>query len=175
MSTIREKKIEELLSSDKLDKQLEGIAEMREKGNVKLLPAIFKLLRNSEDEKVKNEIAHFLFDIKDKDAIPYFIKAIEEPAFNDFQRILVSACWESSLDFTPYLLIFVNVAINADYLTCVECLTVVENMEGPFEASHLDIAIKTAKEAADESNEEKFELLNGLWEVLVDFKAYKSK
>lgn len=175
MSTQRDKKIVELLEDENIEKQLEGVAMMREKGHVKLLPAVFKLLRKSEDEKVKNDIAHFLFDIKDKEAIPYFIKAIEEPAYQDYQRILVSACWESSLDYTPYLLIFVNVAINADYLTCVECLTVIENMEGPFDNNHLEIAIKTTKEAADESNEEKFELLNSLWEVLVDFKAYKSK
>ena len=43
-------------------------------------------------------------------------------------------------------------------------------MVGPFNEKELEAAINMVKEGAD-NDEEKFDLLNSIWEVLVDFKA----
>lgn len=149
---------------------LRAMETLRHDGDVTTIPYIVNVLVNNHSEDIKNEALHYLFDLKEESALPALIRAIQDPKNIEYQQMLVSACWESGLDCTPYLNFFVDLAIIADYMVCLECLTVIENMPGPFDIALLDKAIDKTKEAADEDNEGKFDLLNGIWEVLLDFK-----
>jgi len=150
---------------------LKAIKKLRDIGDETVIPYIVKVLVKNPTEEVKNAAAHFLFDLKDPKVLPVLINEIQNPENKEYQRILVSACWESSINCSAYLPFFIDLAIISDYLICLECLTVIENMEGPFELKELNEAIEKVKNAADEDEEGKFELLNSIWEVLVDKRA----
>jgi hypothetical protein len=51
--------------------------------------------------------------------------------------MLVASCWQNKLDFTPFLPDFVALATEGDFFEAFECLTVIENMEGPFEETQI--------------------------------------
>ena len=153
------------------EKELLNIIDsIRKTGNIKAIPLLFKLMVSTENDEIQNEISHLIFDIKDLKIIPHLFEAIENPALIKFQRVLVSACWESGINYSMHLEFFVNLAAKSDYLTCLECLTVIENMEGPFDNKTLDQCIELSKNAAD-AEDGKFDLLHSIWEVLVDFRA----
>lgn len=153
------------------EKELLNIIDsIRKTGNIKAIPLLFKLIVSTENDDIQNEISHLIFDIKDVKIIPHLFEAIENPALIKFQRVLVSACWESGINYSMHLDFFVNLAAKSDYLTCLECLTVIENMEGPFDEKMLDQCMELSKNAAD-AEDGKFDLLHSIWEVLVDFRA----
>ena len=45
--------------------------------------------------------------------------------------------WNSKLDYSSFLADFVEVAIEGNFIIALECLTVLENLEGPFEEHQL--------------------------------------
>jgi hypothetical protein len=170
LKTVIQNQIKEL-ESDNLKNVIAAIEKLREIGDESVIPAIVKILVNHPLEEVKNAASHFLFDLKDAKALPTLIREIQNPDNKDFQRILVAACWESSINCSAFLPFFVDLAIISDYMVCLECLTVIENMDGPFELQEINQAIEKVKNAADEDEEGKYELLNSIWEVLIDKRA----
>ncbi|MBA3899606.1 MAG: hypothetical protein H0X62_05235 [Bacteroidetes bacterium] len=149
---------------------LTAIKIIRDEGNEAAIPFLVKTLVKNPDQDIKNEISYLLFDLKNEKALPPLILAIHNPENKEYRRLLISACWESGLNCSPYLKIFVHMAVASDYLETIECLTVIENMIGPFNPGDLDESIIIARDAADE-DEARFDLLNSIWEVLVDLKA----
>lgn len=170
MATSKPEKNTENKRSAEEKELLNIIDTIRKTGNLKAIPLLFKMMVSTENDEIQNEISHLIFDIKDTRIIPHLFEAIENPALINFQRVLVSACWESGINYSMHLKFFVNLAAKSDYLTCLECVTVIENMEGPFDEQELTECIEFTKNAAD-AEEGKFELLHSLWEVLVDFKT----
>ncbi len=165
-----QEKIKEL-ESDNAKTIIAAIEKLREIGDETVIPHIIQLLVKHPLEDVKNAASHFLFDLKDPKVLPTLISEIQNPDNKEFQRILVSACWESSINCSAYLPFFVDLAIISDYMVCLECLTVIENMVGPFDLQELNDAIEKVKNATDEDEEGKYDLLNSIWEVLVDIRA----
>ncbi|HET6244090.1 MAG: HEAT repeat domain-containing protein [Bacteroidetes bacterium] len=149
---------------------LKSIQALRLNGTEEAIPFLVQTLVNNPDEDIKNEITHLLFDLKNIKALPALVMEIINPANLEFQHILISACWESGMDCSKYLNFFVELAINSNYCVAFECLTVIENMVGPFNVPKMDELIEKTKNAADE-DPSRFDLLNSLWEVLVDIKA----
>ncbi len=159
------------LKADNAKTIIAAIEKLREVGDDSVISPIINILVNHPLEDVKNAASHFLFDLKDAKVLPTLISEIQNPDNKEYQRILVSACWESSMNCSAYLPFFVDLAIISDYMVCLECLTVIENMEGPFDLKELNESIEKIKNAADEDEEGKYELLNSIWEILVDIKA----
>jgi nitrate reductase assembly molybdenum cofactor insertion protein NarJ len=159
------------LQADNAKTVIAAIEKLREIGDESVIVPIINTLVNHPLEDVKNAASHFLFDLRDAKVLPTLISEIQNPDNKEYQRILVSACWESSMNCSAYLPFFVDLAIISDYMVCLECLTVIENMEGPFELQEINDAIEKVKNAVDEDEEGKYELLNSIWEVLVDIRA----
>ena len=170
MENTKYKQLLKNLESRNKAEVITSIDMLRKEGNESAIPFLVSTLVNNPDEGVKNAVSALLFDLKEEKALPALIIAIIDPVNKEYQQLLVSACWESGLNCRPYLKFFAELAIISDYFVAIECLTVIENMVGPFDEKELEAAITMVKEGAD-NDEEKFDLLNSIWEVLVDFKA----
>ncbi|MDQ3191653.1 MAG: hypothetical protein M3Q58_08670 [Bacteroidota bacterium] len=172
METLKKKTIIQLRGLESVNNAevLKSIQALREDGTEEAIPFLVKTFVNNPNEEIKNEVVHLLFDLKNVKALPALLVEIINPDNLEFQHILVSACWESGMDCSSYLKFFIELAISSNYLVTFECLTVIENMPGPFNNSELGIFIEKVKNAADE-DPSRFDILNSLWEVLIDFKA----
>jgi hypothetical protein len=90
---------------------------------------------NSGDTQVKALISNFLNDIKEKGARTEVISELKKNYSDDTLTMLVCSCWQSGLDYADYAYDFAKLLIKGDFLTALECFTVIEessvNISGP--------------------------------------------
>lgn len=104
------------------------LTELRETGEDYMLPTIISLLFSTRSEKLKNEVVNFLVDLKNKSSIDTIVEAIRQNKRSKDIHLLVSVCWQSRLDFTPYVDTFIDIMEHGNYQACLEAFTVIENM-----------------------------------------------
>jgi hypothetical protein len=146
---------------------LDSIKKNRVDGNAKTFTALLQLLKNTDEPLVEAAIIQFLFDLKDEESIPVLVSALEDEEMSFYDSFLISAFWQSAIDGSPHLNLFVKKAIKGDYMTALEALTVVENFDAQFGLSDLeeygadlDIAID------NEQNEDKKAILVSMADVV---------
>jgi len=113
-----------------------AIAILKDDGHPTILKDLFNILASLERPEQQLMIG-FLADIKDTDAIEEFISYLEEETNAANRKLVLSAIWNSKLPFDEHLPFFVMLASQGDYLEALDCLTIIENMSGPFDESQL--------------------------------------
>ena len=114
------------LWSDDTQQALTALRELRMVGHCDYLPELLKLLNESGKEEIRSELAQFLCDIRDKGCIPYIIDSLNDDKFQHVKNIIVSACWQSRLNYSDHIDTFIQIFIKEDYLTALEAFTVIE-------------------------------------------------
>lgn len=133
------------------------------------ISSLISLLTDPANKEIKEEALLTLKKQKGGDSL---LVAIASPKANEVRHILVAACWESEINFSKYLPFFILLALDQNYLTALEAITVIENMEGPFTNSDVEAAIKKVKEAKKAISSERLVLLNDL---VVTLEGYLEK
>lgn len=85
----------------------------------------------SHDQQL--QITTFIADIKDEEAQNTLVETILDEKDEATRTAFLSAIWSSGLDFSEFLYEFVRIAIKGTLLDAIECYTIIENLEGPFE------------------------------------------
>ncbi len=146
---------------------LDAISKSRKEGNAKTFKAILDVLKDTDEPTVEAEIVDFLFDLKDEGSVSILIDAIQDEEMVYYQSFLVSAFWQSALDGSDHLNLFVKTAIEGEYLTTLEALTVVENFDRAYPQSKLlEMEADILEAIEKESNEDKKTLLASLGDVV---------
>ncbi len=146
---------------------LDAIKRNRKDGNGTSFEAMLQLLLKTDEPDVEAAIVQFLFDLKDEESIGPLISAIQNKDFEYYHSFLVATFWQSALDGSSYLEVFVKAAIKGDYMVCLEALTVIENFDSSYNEQDLleyEDEIKEAEEK--ESQKEKKDLLRSLADVV---------
>ncbi len=120
-------KIRKELESSTSDNIVKIIKELRKEEpfpGIILLLADFHSRTDSTD--VSKEIEKFFNDIKDQTLAPEIIISIDQSESDQTRCALISACWQSGLDYGDYIEQFVDYSIKGDYLTALESFTVIE-------------------------------------------------
>jgi len=149
------------LASDDAKKVSTAIKQLRKHGKSDAILPLIDVLATSENEIIKQEITSFLFDLKDESAIAPLLSAIENEKYSTYKNVLLSVFWEASLDASEHISFFVKQAINGDYISCLECLTVIENFDATFKEEDIE-DLKFDLDEAIENNDEKQDLLISL-------------
>ncbi|MBD80722.1 MAG: hypothetical protein CL840_17540 [Crocinitomicaceae bacterium] len=163
----RNDQIEKGLQSSNSTEILRAIKMLRKDGRAEHITLIIQALNKSESDEVSNEIIKFLNDLKIDLALPPIIEALNNEELESVHVFLLQAIWNSRLDATPYLEDLVNLATKSDYLTCLEVLTIVENLPTRPE-DEVIAALNTQLKDAVIDNEESRNLLLSMIEVLND-------
>lgn len=111
---------------------LDAIKRNRKEGNNKTFAALLETLKNTDEPTVEAAIIEFLYDLKDQDSVDILINALKDHQMAFYDSFLIAAFWQSAIDGSDYLPLFVKKAINGDYMVCLEALTVVENFDSRF-------------------------------------------
>jgi hypothetical protein len=80
-----------------------------------------------------NLIIEFLNSLKDSSCREEIINLLEDSSIQPYKKIILSTIWNSPLDYSEYIDLFVKIACEGDLIEALDCLTIIENMEGPFE------------------------------------------
>ena len=113
----------------------------------KLVDSLIVQLTDPRMRETKDEALRLLKEHNSQELLVSVIAAEEDLSK---RRTLIAACWETGLDFSKHLLFFVELAVDGDYDTCLEAMTVItENMAGPFDAAEVEKAGKLLAPVSD--------------------------
>jgi hypothetical protein len=131
-------KIKELLlevNSTDITRVKKGLNSLKIHGDNSVIRPLLTIIKNqdAEDEQINKEIWQFLNDLSDSSAAHEVIACLKDDAYSDLHSLLLHAMWNSKLNYGDFLSTIVAKAIKGDFMTALECLTIIENLEGPFE------------------------------------------
>jgi predicted DNA-binding protein len=127
----------------KSDKKLKELEALLEKGDSETIAAAILSLRDeqpyegvisllarhynkSKDIHIRKIIEQFMNDLKDPSACQEVAGEIRRKWDDDTMSMLISSCWQSGLNYSDYTLDIARAYMQCDYVTAIECLTVIE-------------------------------------------------
>lgn len=108
-------------------------------------------------------------DLKEIETVEHLVSALKSEKYKPVRSILVSACWQNSLDYHEDAQLFADLLIYDGYTVALEAFTVIENSIGAMEDKdivRLSAKLKLGLESADEN---KKALIN---ELLLVIRSY---
>lgn len=126
------KKILEDLNSTDTKKVSKAIKSLEAHGNVSFIKPLAERLLVGVSEKNQGEIVELLSSLKDTSVCPEIMDIIEDERFLPIRQTILSTVWNTKVDFSDYIDDFVLIATQGSFLETLDCLTIIENMEGPF-------------------------------------------
>lgn len=130
-ATKRKQLLAHLQSGDEA-KALGALKELRVYGNDASVAPLIAALVSTKSEKVYEASKRVLHELKTPNAVPPLVAALRDDATKGHRHVLVATFWEAGLDATPHIDLLVDLAISEDFETCLECLTVIENLGNGF-------------------------------------------
>ena len=161
----------ELFSSDEAV-VLKALDSIGEDGDREMVAPVLELLAHTSSEAVKDVVLGQLSELKIGDMEGLFIEKIQLEEFQSYHQQLVSCMWSSGMNPTDDLHVFSKLAVDGDYMTALEVLTLLENMEGPFDNESLMDAFQDVSEFVEEAEEgdAKIDLIKSIYDILYAFK-----
>jgi predicted metal-dependent hydrolase len=161
-------KVKELIEILNLDNNIvitEAIELLRlEKPFEEAIGLLTSFYDKTNDRSVRKSIAGFMNDLKDQSACVEVIKEIRKEWKPDTISMLVSSCWQSGLNYSDFSIDLAKVFLQGDYVTAIECLTVIEESVQEMSEEKRNEVIKLIEEnpfpRADEKSTLTLELIS---------------
>jgi hypothetical protein len=150
--------ITHIVGADKSEEETES--------DTKEVTLLTSLLTDPLHKDAKEETLLLLKKEKKED---FLLMAIAQQKDKKLLPPLVAACWESEINMSKYLPFFVLLALDDDFFVSLEAMTVISEMQGPFDQTQVKQAIQKIKEEQKKLNNEKVVLLNDLLDALNGF------
>lgn len=141
---------------------MDAFKEIRNDSSVDILPELFDLLLDQEDEEIIYEIASILNDLKLEESATVLAEALTNPSYEAITRILASACWQNGLSYGKYAEPFTRLLITSDLETSIEIFTILEEAVGELESDERAKLVLTVKHDMPGADEHKKLLLREL-------------
>lgn len=168
-----EKKIQLIIAdlrSNDPAKVKKSLALVKTEGNAMMIPALLDLVNNKQ-MNLDKEIEDIFFNLRDSDVIEPIVELLKDEKYLTKRRFLLTAIWNSSLDFSFYLPEFVAIAVEGDFMEAMDCLTIIENLEGPFEERHVlesQLYLKEYLEDEGEKDPQKAQMISEIALIIKD-------
>lgn len=108
---------------------MKALHKVRDIGKSELVEPLIALYLNSSSSMVRNESADMLNTLKVSGVEAVFAEALLNEAWKTRRGELVSFMWNSGIQPVDYMDVIARVATEGDYMTAVECLTLIENLD----------------------------------------------
>ncbi len=140
------------LSSEEEKRVSEAIGALSNVGNSTVIFPVASCLLQTKSEKNRKEILHFFSSLIDPDVAGTMIKLLQDDDFLAIRQVMLTTIWSGKIDFSAYIAEFVEVAVEGDFVIALDCLTIIEQMSGPFKENHLLEAQLHLKEYLEDGN-----------------------
>ena len=151
------------LKSESEVKSTTAILELASIGDLSVIPDLIEVLKQKAGTNIQKQTSKLLSDIQMSGAAEVFIQQIRKEESQEALKLILPILWESKLDFSEFLADFVEVSVSGDYLIALDCLTIIENMPGPFSESQLleaQLHLKEFVQNIESSDERKSQILS---------------
>lgn len=163
--TQKDKKVKELLlmlaSKNELE-QIKAVKTLKVHGNEMSIEPLVQVLSSSSSEALKNEIIDLLNSIKSTKVPAEIIKCLGNPAYSNAHQLLLASIWNSGLDYNQYMGEIATATIGGDFMHAMECITILENLEGDLNEDEIMEALLVFKSylvETKDANDSKAELI----------------
>lgn len=143
----------DLLSTDE-KVVIKAIKDVAKHGSPAVMPALIKATLTNPSDKVLAEGKKILFNLKDNNCVDALMEALQQEEYFNQRSILAAALWEAGLNVDDRLIDLVEIAVKSDYLTAIEIMTVIENIETGFPYEEVMDAALTINEHVEDSEDE---------------------
>lgn len=147
-----------LQSADSL-KVIATLEELRVSGKVSDIPVLIELLHLTQNPEIKTRITNLFANLKESDAIPLIIDAIQNQKYAPELKELISSCWGNGLDYSNYLSLFIDLLIASDFLVAFEAYTVIMNTTATIDQAKIDMEIDRLEQAFHTTTDQKKALM----------------
>lgn len=159
----RKNKIKQLLiklESGEETKILEALKGFQVHGDSSVITNLLNVWDQHHEGNISNGILQFMCDLKHNDSVNPIMEAVNSGSYPNIRLDLLTSIWNSKVDYSEFLNDFIERAVKGDFMETLECLTIIENMEGPFqEHQFLDAQITLSEYAEIQKKEPKKEQL----------------
>jgi hypothetical protein len=150
------------------------LLELKELGNLNYLEPLMEIILEDRSEMLKKALIDFISDIKVQSAAPiisnFILKNIESKKLTK----LVTASWQSRLDFSKHLEPYFQILVKGDYKIAFEAFTVIENSLEGLEIKDLDYFMSVVKKGIPKADRDKQLLLLEMVSTIEKFKRAAS-
>lgn len=120
------------LNSQEEKKVSKAIKSLEAHGDSSVIVPLADCLMQDISEKNKSEIIELLSSLKDTSARAELMDIVDNEKYLSIRQSILTAIWNTKIDFSGYVDEFVFIAIHGSFLEAIDCLTIIENLEGPF-------------------------------------------
>ena len=153
-----------LHSEDSL-RVIETLEDLKVSGKASDVPMLIELLHMTQNAEIKSKINSLFANLKEREAVPLIIEAIQNQKYAPERKELLACCWENGLDYSNYLTLFVDLLIKSDFIIAFEAYTVIVNMTESIDQRKIDAEIERLEQAIQGTIDQKVELMR----EVVDF------
>jgi hypothetical protein len=156
----------DLLSADK-EIVLKAIKQVAHDGSPALIHHLLIATFKSGFPESLEEGKKILFNIKDQNVVGEILNALRGEEFVEFRSDIAASIWESGLNAEDRLIDLVEIAVISDYMTIIEVVTIIENIESGFPYDEVTEASLIINEHLQEiEDENRIALLSSLAHTL---------
>ncbi|NRA13064.1 MAG: hypothetical protein HRT57_14025 [Crocinitomicaceae bacterium] len=166
------KKILEDLNSTDTKKVTKAIKSLEAHGDVSFIKPLAEKLLSGTSKKNTTEIVVLLSSLKDTSVCADIMDVIEDKRFLSIRQTMLSSIWNTKVDFSDYIDEFVFIATTGSFMETLDCLTIIENLEGPFMEENIlesQLHLKNYMESNPPRDEQKAQLLSEIAIAIKDF------
>lgn len=149
---------------------LDTLNEISNSGRVHFIPVLAELLHTTENIEIKNSIVKIFSELKQTAAVPVMVETIKNKKFENELELIVRSCWESGLDYSPFIFDFAELLINSNYMTAFESYTVIMNTEGNISIENAGKSIEFLKKSLSGVSSDRKLLVEDIINFLSDYK-----
>jgi len=148
-----------------------ALVKTKAKGNEELIAPLVELYKTTKDIKLKQEVKNIFSELKNKDCVDFLLPHLMEDN-QKIKELILFSMWSSGIDMTDYIVELIEYSCDGEFMVILEALTVLENLEGPFNDEDLFQASTIVQEKIYESeHDKKKELLQSMYNVIQGFSA----
>jgi hypothetical protein len=163
----KRKELEHILNKKNFVKIAEAIKMLRNDspftGAIALLVSYYN---QSSNDSIKRLIREFLNDLKDQSSCIEVVAEIRKDIKPETLRMVISSCWQSGLNYADHSSEFASLFITGDYMTAIECFTVIESSVNHMTRAKKDEIIKIIRNQSPQVIDEKAALALELISIL---------
>ena len=161
--------LKEDLSSSNDSVITKALTKTRAKGNEQLIDPLIELYTKTENQKIKEEIKSIFSELKNKDILDILLPQLNEGT-NEVKELILFSIWSSGIDMTDHIPKLIEATCSGNYMVILEALTVLENLEGPFNEDDLFQANTLLQQYLYESEDSKEkELIKSMYDIVLEF------
>jgi hypothetical protein len=158
------------LGSNNQVKVKKAISAINVYGDETIIEPCAEVLLHNTDLGIEEDILYLLASIKSTKVVEPMMALLSTQKYYAIRRQLISSIWNMKVDFSEYLGEFVQFAVEGDFMVALECLTVIENLDGPYDEESVLEAQLALKNFAEQSQvkDEKAHLISEIAIIIKD-------